>query len=75
MVKTVGADKLTNKFRREIYSFKSSLVVQTVKSMSAVQKTYVGSLGWEDPMEKEMATMPVFLPGKLHGWRSLACYI
>ena len=75
MVKTVGADKLTNELRREIYSFKSSLVVQTVKSMSAVQKTYVGSLGWEDPMEKEMATMPVFLPGKLHGWSSLTCYI
>ena len=24
----------------------------------------VQSLGWEDPCEKEMATTPVFLPGK-----------
>ena len=32
----------------------------------------VRSLGWEDPLEKEMATHPVFLPGESHGWRSLA---
>ena len=44
---------------------------------------WVQSLGWEDPLEKEMAThssilawkIPVFLPGKSHGWRSLAGYI
>ena len=27
-------------------------------------------LGWEDPLEKEMMTTPVFLPGKFHGQRS-----
>ena len=27
----------------------------------------VQSLGQEDPLEKEMATTPVFLPGKSHG--------
>ena len=32
------------------------------------------SLGWEEPLEKEMATTPVFLPGKSHGQRSLAGY-
>ena len=32
------------------------------------------SLGQEDPLEKEMATTPVFLPGKFHGQRSLAGY-
>ena len=31
-------------------------------------------LGWEDPLEKEMATTPVFLPEKPHGQRSLAGY-
>ena len=31
------------------------------------------SVGGEDPLEKEMATAPVFLPGKAHG-RSLAGY-
>ena len=30
--------------------------------------------GREDPLEKEMATTPVFLPGKSHGQRSLAGY-
>ena len=34
----------------------SSLVVQMVKHLPAVQETGVRSLGWEDPLEKEMAT-------------------
>ena len=37
-----------------------------------MQKTQVLSLGWEDPLEKEMATPPVFLPGKSHGQRNVA---
>ena len=35
---------------------KASLVAQTVKCLPAVQDTQVRSLGWEDPLEKEMAT-------------------
>ena len=31
-------------------------------------------LALEDPLEKEMAASPVFLPGKSHGLRSLASY-
>ena len=31
-------------------------MAQTVKNLSAVQETQVPSLGWEDPLEKEMAT-------------------
>ena len=34
----------------------ASLVAQTVKNLPAVQETWVRSLGWEDPLEKEMAT-------------------
>ena len=34
----------------------SSLVAQSVKSLPAMQETWVQSLGWEDPLEKEMAT-------------------
>ena len=34
----------------------ASLVAQTVKRLSAMQETQVRSLGWEDPLEKEMAT-------------------
>ena len=30
--------------------------------------------GGEDPLDKEMATTPVFLPGKSHGQRSLVSY-
>ena len=33
----------------------ASLVAQTVKHLSAMQETWVQSLGWEDPLEKEMA--------------------
>ena len=33
-----------------------SLVAQTVKSPPATQETWVRSLGWENPLEKEMAT-------------------
>ena len=41
-------------------------------NLPATQETQVGSLGWEDPLEKEMATTPVFLPGKFYGQRRLA---
>ena len=34
----------------------SALAAQTVKLLSAMQDTQVGSLGWEDPLQKEMAT-------------------
>ena len=32
-----------------------SLVAQTVENLPAIQETWVQSLGWEDPLEKEMA--------------------
>ena len=34
----------------------ASLVVQMVKNLPATQETQVQFLGWEDPLEKEMAT-------------------
>ena len=33
----------------------ASLVAQTVKNLPAMQETWVQSLGWEDPLEEEMA--------------------
>ena len=39
-----------------------------------MQETQVQSLGREDPLEKEMATHSVLLPGKSHGRRSLVGY-
>ena len=32
------------------------MVAQMVKNLPAMQETWVGSLGREDPLEKEMAT-------------------
>ena len=34
----------------------ASLVAQMVKNLPAVWETWVQSLGWEDPLEKGMAT-------------------
>ena len=38
--------------------------------MQETQGMWVQSLGWKDPLEKEMATTLVFLPGKSHGLKS-----
>ena len=35
---------------------RASLVAQRVKHLLAMWETWVQSLGWEDPLEKEMAT-------------------
>ena len=40
-----------------------------------MQGMWVQSLGQEDPLEKERQPIPVFLPGKSHGQRSLVGYI
>ena len=42
-----------------------SLVAQTVKHPPAMQETQVRSLGWEDPLEKEMATHSSTLAWKI----------
>jgi len=36
-----------------------------------MQETWFQSLDQEDPLDKEMATTPVFLLGKFHGQRRL----
>ena len=46
--------------------FWASLVAQLVKNPPSVRKTWVQSLGWEDPLEKGKATL-VFWPGEFHG--------
>ena len=40
---------------------RASLVAQRVKCLPAMQETWVQSLGWEDPLEKEMATQSSIL--------------
>ena len=55
---------------------RTSLVAQTVKSLPAIQETWVWSLGWKDPLEKEMSIYSSILawripwteePGRLWG--------
>ena len=41
------------------------------KNLPPMQKKRVQSLGQEDPLGREMAPTPVFLPEKSHGQRSL----
>ena len=41
------------------------MVAQMVKHLPAMQETRVQSLGWEDPLEKEMATHSSTLPWKI----------
>ena len=43
----------------------ASLVAQTVKHLPTMQETQVRSLGWEDPLEKEMATYSSILAWKI----------
>ena len=46
----------------------ASLVAQTVKNPPAMPENQIRSLGWEDPLEKGMATQtPVSWPGE-SGW-------
>ena len=35
---------------------KATLVAQMVKNLPAMQEIWAQSLGWEDPLEKDMAT-------------------
>ena len=65
---------LHSRFSLVIHILWASLVALTVKNLSAVLETRVWSLGWEDPLEKEMATHSITLPGESHGGRSLVGY-
>ena len=47
---------------------------QRVKNPPAMPETWVRSLGWEDPLEEEMATHSSILAGESHGQRSLVGY-
>ena len=51
-----------------------ALVVQTVKNPPAMQETWVWSLGWEDFLEKGVATHPSILVWRIHWQRNLASY-
>ena len=49
----------------------ASLVAQMVKKLPAKQETWVLSLGWEDPLEEDMATYSSILSWRIpmdKGW-------
>ena len=50
------------------------LTVKNSPAMWEAQETWAGSLGEEDPMERGMATIPVFLPKEFHGQKPLSGY-
>ena len=39
-------------------------MAQTVKNLPARRETWIPFLGWKDPLEMEMQSTPVFLPGE-----------
>ena len=43
----------------------STMVAQTVKCLPAVWETWVQPMGWEDPLEKEMAIQSSILAWKI----------
>ena len=47
------------------------LVAQTVKCLPTMWETQVRCLGWEDPLEKDMATHSSILAWEIHGQKSL----
>ena len=64
-------------FNQSIVDSPTSLVALLVKNLPAVQETGVQFLGWEDPLEEEMATHFRVLawkipwaeePGRLQPW-------
>ena len=44
-----------NLIEDSLYIIRTSLVAQTVKHLPTMQETWLRSLGWKSPLEKEMA--------------------
>ena len=55
-------------------SFHGTSVAHMVKNLPATQENQVQFLGWEDPLEKGMATHSSILDWRILGQRSLAGY-
>ena len=51
--------------RMQFWAAGTSLVAQTVKRLPKMRETQVQSLGWEDLLEKEMATHSSILAWKI----------
>ena len=49
------------------FIIRASLAAQLAKNLPAMRETWVQPLGWEDPLEKGMATHSSILTWKFHG--------
>ena len=54
------------------YATRASLVAQRLKRLPPMRETWVRSLGWEDPLEKEMATHSSILAWRIP-WTEEPC--
>ena len=59
------------KSEKRKFSLRASLMAQMVKNPPAMWETWIQSLGWEDPLEKDMTTHSSILawrmPWTVHG--------
>ena len=60
--------QFSNKCHVAIHSIGASLIAPLVKNLPAMQETLVWYLGWEDPLEKGMATHSSILAWRIP-WR------
>ena len=51
----------------EFFKINNTFMAPLVKNRPAMQETWVQSLGWEDPLEKWMATHSSILAWRFHG--------
>ena len=58
---------MTERLSLSVNIYGASLVSQMVKNLPAIQETWVQSLGWEDFLEKGMATQSSILAWKIPG--------
>ena len=56
-----------------LFRQRASLVAQTVKRLPTMRETWVQSLSWEDPLEREMATHSSTLAWKIP-WTRLSSF-
>ena len=66
MLQSMGSERVGHERATKLnYQHSTAVVAQLVKNLPAVQETWVRSLGWEDPLEKEMATHCSILAWKI----------
>ena len=51
--------------QKALYYLSDSLITQLIKSLPAMWETHIQSLGWEDPLEKEIAIHSSILAWKI----------